>query len=276
MKRGLARAVVLLLPCIVAALALPVRAAHVVPMDLPTLSDHAAQVIVGDVVAAESSWAENPRRIETEYTLRNVRYLKGAPVDASDEFTLTLPGGKIGELQERLCCAPQLAVGERWCLFLLESSPTWPIVGLYQGALRIERDAQQIERVIGADGNAVVAIDDAGFVQQEIAHSAHVAPVVRAANNVRIVPRVNAVRRPAMSFADFTAKLQPILDASRIHEFTGPAGRYTPKVFTATTLKSAATGEAPRSATETPTESPLRGATSVKQVPAPAREEVQK
>jgi hypothetical protein len=264
--------------CLVLAGVLPARAAHVIPMNLATMADHSAQVIVGEVVAARSYWAENPRRIETEYTLHDVSYLKGTPADASDAFTLVLPGGKVGEVQARLCCAPQPTVGQRWCLFLLPSSPTWPIVGLYQGALRIAEDASGVERMMTADGLAVQGVDADGFVQHRSNAGHATAPIVREANHVRIVPRSTAKieSNSAMTFEAFRATLQPILDASQAYALAGPAGRYTPKRLTATTLKTATRDNAAQRSADIHAAEQLRGANAVERKTPPAREEVAK
>jgi hypothetical protein len=133
------------------------RAAHVVPMTVERMADHAAQVIVGEVTKVAAHWAEAPRRIETTIEFANVEFLKGAlPRAEAEPFVLTVPGGRIGEMQMRVCCAPEFQVGQRWCLFLLASSPTYPVVGLYNGALRIEirragRRAHAVSRWAGGD-----------------------------------------------------------------------------------------------------------------------------
>ncbi len=213
-------------------------AAHVVPMSLETLADHAGQVIDGEVVSVRSYWAEDPRRIESEIVFRQVEYLKGGFANADDAFVLRVPGGTVGEMQMRLCCAPQFATGERWILFLLPSSPMYPVVGLHQGALRVVEE-DDILRVQTADARPVVGVDDAGMVQAVGAPRAHASPASHDAHNVRIAPRPEAPVRAAMRYVDLRATLQPILDASRDHGLRSPAGAYTPIRYTPTALKSA-------------------------------------
>jgi len=233
------------------ALAPSTRAAHVAPLSAAELADHAAQVIVGDVIAQRSYWAQDPRRIETELTFANVRYLKGRLPDSAETFTLVLPGGQVGETQMRLCCAPEFAPGQRWCLFLLAESSFYPIVGFNQGALRIVADAEGVERVHTADGRAVTGLDELGFVQAAPGPSPE-APVVRAAHGVRILPRDPQPPVAAKSFAALLEELEPVLATSRPIALQAPAGRYIPTQFAATTLKPAGEGAHPPEAAGPP------------------------
>jgi hypothetical protein len=231
-------------------------------MPIADLADHAAQVIVGDVASVRSYWADDPRRIETEVTFQQVEYLKGALQGAGPSFTLKLPGGRIGELHSRLCCAPEFAVGERWCLFLLESSPLFPIVGLNQGAWRIVRAADGSEHVQTADGHAVLGLDAEGFVLADVAPGT-TGPVVREAHNMRVVPRTVAPSASPRTFAEFRAQIQPVLDASHQYGLRTPAGRYAPRPFTPTTLKSVDGVELGEQADPIRSAQPLRGTDAV-------------
>lgn len=245
------------------------QAAHTVPLPIAELADHAAQVIVGEVAAVRSYWAENPRRIESEVAFVRVEYLKGAPAGGAPEFTLIVPGGQVGEMRMRLCCAPEFATGQRWCLFLLESSLLHPVVGLNQGAFLIAGDAGGVERVHNADGQPVLGFDEDGLVRIGGEVQAH-APVTRAANNLRILPREPVAAVPARTLTDFLVEVQPVVAASRRHALQAPAGRYTPAPFTVTTLKVAGgAGAAARDGIVVP----LRGADAVQSVQPAQREE---
>lgn len=166
-------------------------ASSVVPMSVATMADHAGQVITGDVVALRSYWIDEPRRIETEVTFAGVTYLKGAPADADGTFTLRVPGGTIGDLQMRIEGAPRFAAGETWLLFLLPTYKTFPVVGIDQGAYRVVHDADGVDRV-----------HRGGLPDGE--------------------------PQPALSYAQFAGQIAPILDASRDHGLTEPAGRPAP------------------------------------------------
>jgi hypothetical protein len=249
------------------------RAAHVVPMTVERMADHAAQVIVGEVTKVAAHWAEAPRRIETTIEFANVEFLKGAlPRAEAEPFVLTVPGGRIGEMQMRVCCAPEFQVGQRWCLFLLASSPTYPVVGLYNGALRIESDAKGVARMRSAGGQAVTGLDPAGFLRVAGPTAEHHHPVTRAARNVRIVSRTARPPETALSYAEFRQQVQPILDASIDHAPTHPAGRYVPKPIVPRALQPAAGPSAPSGPRERA--GPPRGSDAVPQVPVPRRSEV--
>ncbi|MFH1418732.1 MAG: hypothetical protein ABII12_10680 [Planctomycetota bacterium] len=204
------------------------EASSVVPMTLTTLSDHAGQVIVGEVTQRRPYWADNPKRIETEVTFQNVEYLKGALPGSSSVFKLVVPGGKVGEMQMRICCAPTFAQGEKWVLFLLPTYKTFPVAGLHQGAWRIYRDADGQERVGNAFHIPVDGVDADGFVRAAgkrawSPHSQH----LLAEHNVRVQEVAQRSGEPAegMTYQSFLDTIRPLLDRSKDHHLTEQAGR---------------------------------------------------
>ncbi len=217
--------------------ATPAQASSVVPMTLTTMSDHAGQVIVGEVTQRRSYWAENPRRIETEVTFENVEYLKGALPDSSPVFKLVVPGGKVGTMQMRVCCAPIFAQGEKWVLFLLPTYKTFPVAGLHQGAYRIYRDEEGKERVGNAFNIPVDGVDADGFVRSAgkrawNPHHQH----LRAEHQVRVKEFVSHSGEPrepgepaepgeGMAYEAFLYTIRPLLACSKDHHLTEPAGR---------------------------------------------------
>ena len=96
-------------------------ASQVVPMSIEQLADHSGEVIVGTVANVTSQWRENPRRIESLVTFEGVSLLKGDRTLPDNMFTLTVPGGSVGEFQMRVCCAPEFAVGDKWVLMLIRA-----------------------------------------------------------------------------------------------------------------------------------------------------------
>jgi hypothetical protein len=235
--------------------ALQVEAASVLPMTVATLSDYAGQAIVGDVAAVRSYWADQPRRIESEITFEKVEYLKGALPDSKSTFPLIVPGGVVGGWQMRIGGAPTFAVGERWVLFLLPSYKTFPVVGLHQGALRIEQDADGVARVYDASRRPVTGLDADGLIQavgnvaadlpipapgpgEGRPPTANAAPAAAkdgtpaaqenliAANGVRI--RFVGPPSPppqAISYDDFVALIRPVLERSKAYALSAPAGK---------------------------------------------------
>ena len=219
-----------LIAAVVVSLALwtSAEASSVMPMALDTLADHSGQVIVGTVTTVRSYWADNPRRIESEITLAEVEYLKGKLPDSRDTFSFIVPGGEVGEIRMTICCAPEFHVGERWILFLLPAYRTFPVVGLYQGAFLIQPDADGIERVVyrrHGQAEPIVGINAGGFVQQQSRRYTRADDHLLAARNVRLLTPTNATEQQALTYEEFVAQLEPVLEASRDHQLTEPAGR---------------------------------------------------
>lgn len=227
-----------------------VQAGGVETMTLPTLAEHAGQVLVGTVQSSRSYWAENPRRIETELVFGELRFLKGRLPDSGLEFRLVVPGGRVADWELRVSCTPQFAVGERWLLFLLPTYKTFPVVGLHQGAFRISTGADGVARVYFANGMPVTGLDHAGIVQGAAAGAAQ--PVSCAAapktSGAPAASRLVAARGlslraaaaapvAALTLEEFVARIQPVLDASRDHRLTHPAGRSTGSVPRAVPLR---------------------------------------
>ncbi|HUU84450.1 MAG TPA: hypothetical protein VM243_13195 [Phycisphaerae bacterium] len=205
------------------------QAGTVVPMNVETLANHAGQVLLGTVTDVRCYWADDPRRIESEITLEAVQYLKGALATSTTEFRLVVPGGTMGDMQMRVCCAPTFAVGDRWLLFLLPTYKTFPVVGITQGAFRIAADDQGIQRVYSERLSPVTGIDTEGFVKVggTRRRSGHHHPVGQVNVRVKAEPAPVDVER-AMTLGDFVDRVQPVIDASTDHHLTEPAGRPAP------------------------------------------------
>ncbi len=213
------------------------RASSVVPMTLETMSDYAGQVITGTIVSVSSYEADEPRRIESEITLAQVEYLKGALPDSTETFTFIVPGGTVGQTHLHIGGAPIFRVGEDWILFLLPTYKTFPVVGLSHGALRIVPDANGVQRVVSASFNPLTGIGKKGFATfagDAATGTGGTAANLIEATNVRVT--ITNAQKPSVqgiALEDFLALLQPILDNSMDHNLTEPAGRrvlvqYTP------------------------------------------------
>ena len=243
---------VIALFCLAVLLPVPNASASTVsPMTVETLSDLAGQVIVGRVASVRSYWADNPRRIESEVRLESVEYFKGRLADSTETFTLIVPGGKVGEMQMLIADAPTFAVGEKWVLFLLPTYKTFPVVGLHQGAFRVEVDAAGVERVYLPEHEAVIGIAPDGFLKSN-KNDAH-QPLTRVvgANGVQVRPVGNDTNsaQPAISLQDFRQQLMPLLEASRNHQLTEPAGKRVSVTYTPSPLRTAADGNPPATRT---------------------------
>lgn len=206
----------------------PASASSVIPMPLATLADHAGQVIVGEVASVRPHWADGPRRIQTEIVFQHVEYLKGRLADSGDTFVLLVPGGTVGEMTLRLADTPAFAVGDKWVLFLLPEYKTYPVVGLAQGAFRVQASPDGVARVYDAVGQPVTGFDAEGFVQ--LAPPAQSDATVRLAGSEKLRVRVPAAQPAAqpLTYDEFRTLLRPVLSQSRTYALQGPAGKPAP------------------------------------------------
>lgn len=222
------------------------HASSVAPMPLTTMSEHTAQAFIGEVVSMTSHWAENPRRIETDITFANVQYLKGQPEGGAATRILTVPGGEVDGIQARLCCSPRIEVGQKWVLLILPEYRVYPVVGLHQGAFKVQRDKAGVERVYHASSRAITGIDKEGFAlventrfdleTQRRLHESHSAD-----HNVRIDVAGSAEKSTfeAMPLQEFLSQLQATLDASKSYRNAEQAGRRVAGGFKAVPLRKA-------------------------------------
>jgi len=230
--RAKRRSVVFAIVVSLALAGLQARASSVVPMNLAALSDHAGQVIVGTVAAVRCYWEQNPPQILSEVTFEGVEYLKGGRPDIDPTFTLLVPGGTVGTMEIRVCGAPNFAVGERWLLCLLPSYKTFPVVGISQGAFRLVPDAEGVARVYHQVNETllpITGIDAEGFVQ--VSGTCRGPLRARVAGGVNTQVRIRSAPANmgrAMSYGQFLARLGPILQRSKDHHLTGPAGQRVP------------------------------------------------
>jgi len=214
-----------------------VCASTVAPMTLQSMADYAGQVVMGSVASVRSYWAEESGLIESEIILENVTFLKGAPAGAADTYTMIVPGGTVGTMRMELSCTPQFAPGRKWILFLLPEYKTFPVVGLSNGAFRIETDADGTERVLGATRHPVVGIDDEGYVRSAPpfhASGAFQRTTLVGSSNARLTTRAagESSAPQAIALSEFLALLEPILLNSKHHAVTSQMGRRVPVTYT--------------------------------------------
>jgi hypothetical protein len=216
------------------------KAGSVVPMSLDVVSDHAGQVIAGKIASIRSYWADNPRRIESEVVFEQVDYLKGALPDSGSTFRLTVPGGTVGQMGMRIAGAPEFATGQEWVLFLLPTYKTFPVVGLSQGAFRIVADGDGIKRVHSASGAPFVGVDASLKTLTARVQRLSATTSLIDGMNVRVKP-VPEERDTAegLTYAEFLAQIRPILEKTRDHRLSEPAGRRVPVEYTPVPMASA-------------------------------------
>lgn len=103
-------------------------------------------ILYGQCSHIESSWDENQERIYTEIRVQAAAYLKGAK---GTEITITIPGGRVGNIMYEVSDMPTFAEGEEFVAFLSEHSSGRNLVtGAVQGKLKIYEDANTGVRLI--------------------------------------------------------------------------------------------------------------------------------
>lgn len=189
------------------------------PMPMAEMADHAAEVWTVRVDGSRSFWADEPRRIETEVTLVIDEALKGQR-GRGERFTLIVPGGRVGEWEMRLCCAPNFEVGKAYVMFVLPEYRTYPTVGMSRGVFELVTDGAGVQRVLSVDGDAVIEIGVDGL---PVLARGRNAAAPRASLGVRVVdvPAHQVVER-AITYEAFKAALAPVLVKSRAHAPNGP------------------------------------------------------
>lgn len=129
----------------------PAGATTLIRADLEKLADGNALVIIGDVVDAHSYWNADGSFILTDVRLAVSDVVKGGPQNR--EITITLMGGRVGDLTTLIIGGPELVPGKSYVLFLNEED----LPGA-QGALTV-RDLVQgaFDLVIAKDGLRAVS-----------------------------------------------------------------------------------------------------------------------
>jgi hypothetical protein len=127
-------------------------AGTVVPLTLEDLERIATDIFVGTVDHTRAAWDEDHRIIETEVRIRIDRRVKGR---GGPRATVVVPGGIVGEIGMRRSGAATFKTGERVLLFAEPGrAARLRPVGLYQGKMRVTRDAARNIDLVEAPGPA--------------------------------------------------------------------------------------------------------------------------
>ena len=136
----------------------PADAALVVPHTLESLDEAADLVIRGRVGQQWSKWDEAHRRIWTYTEIEVLEDLRGSGT-APELVTVRILGGTVGEVSMRMSGAPELTPGDELVLFLRAAGPEqWSIVGLSQGAFRLQRRDELVLAIPLLEGLAFVPL----------------------------------------------------------------------------------------------------------------------
>jgi len=136
----------------------PAGAALVVPHTVESLDEAADLVVRGRIGQRWSKWDEAHRRIWTHTEVEVLEDLRGSGT-APEVVTLRSLGGTVGTVSMRISGAPELGAGEEFVLFLrAEGDDRYGIVGLSQGAFRLEKGADVVVAVPLLEGLAFVPL----------------------------------------------------------------------------------------------------------------------
>jgi hypothetical protein len=117
--------------CVPAAL----RATVLIPIEFRELVTVSTAIVHGRVADVRAEWTDDRRNVETLVTIEAREYLKG---DLGASVTVRVPGGQIGRYRTVFIGAPEFRIDDEVVLFLKGGA----IVGLNQGAFRVEPDAR--------------------------------------------------------------------------------------------------------------------------------------
>lgn len=100
------------------------------------LTTEADRILTADVLAVTSQFSADGSTINTQIVLAVDKVLKG---QATDQETLTLPGGQVGDTTLRAGGVPNFIAGERVLLFLDDDSE-FGLAGIWQGKYSLSGD----------------------------------------------------------------------------------------------------------------------------------------
>lgn len=117
--------------------------------DVASLSRDSDVIARGTVRRVESRWTQDRMRIVTEVEILITETLKGAP---GTTVTILQPGGRVGDLVQRVSGLASFSQGEEVVVFL-ERRPgeRYLVSGMAQGKFRVERSS---------DGTAAFAVPE--------------------------------------------------------------------------------------------------------------------
>lgn len=116
---------------------LSASATSMLRVDLPELSRSADVIVHGTVRRLESRWSGDGRRIVTDVELQVTEALKG---DASGTLVITQPGGRVGDIGQRVSGLATFTPSEEVVVFLeRQGDRDFRVVGLAQGKYSVQR-----------------------------------------------------------------------------------------------------------------------------------------
>ena len=120
--------------------------ATVVPrMSLGEIADSSERVVHGVVTRKWSAWDDSHRYIWTHYEIQVNDTLKGP---AGTRFTISEPGGMVGDIGMHLSGAPEFRAGDEIIVFAYQTPiDYWRVRGYSQGAFTVNPGADGLQLV---------------------------------------------------------------------------------------------------------------------------------
>jgi hypothetical protein len=117
--------------------------------ELPELAQSADTIVQGTVRRMESRWSGDGRRIVTDVEIQVVEAFKG---QAGGSVLITQPGGRVGDIAQKVNGLASFTPGEEVVLFLVRAGPqAFRVAGMAQGKYKVQRSA---------DGTQVLAVPE--------------------------------------------------------------------------------------------------------------------
>jgi hypothetical protein len=127
----------------------PASATTMLRVDLPELTQSADAIVHGTVRRLESRWSGDGRKIVTDVEIEVTETLKG---QAGGTVLVTQPGGRMGDIGQKVSGLASFTPGEEVVLFLERRGPqAFRVAGMAQGKYQVRRSA---------DGTRMLAVPE--------------------------------------------------------------------------------------------------------------------
>lgn len=121
-------------------LSLAASATTMLRADLPELAQTSDAIVHGTVRRVESRWSGDGRRIVTDVEIQVTEALKGQAGQAGSTVLVTQPGGRVGDIGQRVSGLASFSPGEEVVVFLeRRGTRAFRLSGMAQGKYQVQR-----------------------------------------------------------------------------------------------------------------------------------------
>ena len=151
-----------LLPAVLL-LCLPAGATTMLKVELPELARSADLIVHGKVLRLQSRWSGDGRRILTDVEIQVTEALKG---QAGPTVLVTQPGGRVGDIGQKVSGLASFAAGEEVVVFLSRQGPQgYRVSGLAQGKYQVQRTEAEAQALAVPESTGDALLLDAASRQ---------------------------------------------------------------------------------------------------------------